>query len=119
LGIAFAIVPLSALAAASLRLIPLYERFVLWVVPALYVGIVLVFDRAVQLGRQAGRRRDWTRATLAAIIVVAELFVSVDVYRGGFNNLALSRNDSHNRGFDDRTAVQWLMHRRKPGDDLM
>mgnify|MGYP003693587287 CR=1 FL=1 len=47
--IAFGMVPLSALAAASLRLIPLYERLVLWAVPAVTVGIALVFDRAAQL----------------------------------------------------------------------
>jgi hypothetical protein len=119
LGIAFGMVPLSALAAASLRLIPLYERLVLWAVPALYVGIALVFDRAVQLGRDAGRRRDWTRVTLAVVVLVAALFVSVDLYTRGFNNLALSRNDSNNHGFDDRRAVEWLMQRRKPGDDVM
>jgi hypothetical protein len=119
LGMAFGTVPLSALAAASLRVIPLYERLVLWAVPALYVGIVLVFDRALQLGREAGRRRDWTRVMLAAVVVVAELFVSVDLYTRGFNNLALSRHDSTNHGFDDRRAVQWLMQRRRAGDDLM
>jgi hypothetical protein len=119
LGIVFATVPLSAIAAASLRLIPLYERFVLWAVPALYVGVVLVFDRAIQLGREAGRRRDWTRVALATSVVVAELFVSVDLYTRGLDNLALSRTDSSKHGFDDRTAVQWLIQHREPGDDLM
>jgi hypothetical protein len=100
-------------------LIPLYGRLVLWAVPALDVGIVLVFDRAVPLGREAGRRRNWTRVALAAVVVVAELFVSVDLYTRGFSNLALSRNDSDNHGLDDRTAGQWLMQRRQTSDDLM
>jgi hypothetical protein len=57
--------------------------------------------------------------TLAAVVVVAELFVSVDLYTRGLSNLALARNDSDNHGLDDRTAVHWLMQRREPGDDLM
>src|SRR5262249_52229758 len=44
LGVAFATVPLTAFALAVFHIVPLHERFVLWIAPALAVGVALAVD---------------------------------------------------------------------------
>jgi hypothetical protein len=61
-------VSLSAFALAAV--VPLHERFSIWIVPALYAGVVLLVDRAVSLGSDAVARRRWTLLALAALVLV-------------------------------------------------
>ena len=118
LGAAFATVPLSALAWVSFGLVPLYERFSLWIVPALYVLIVLALDWATSRVRRAGHSRPWTTLVTAVAVGLMALSVSLDIVRRGRDDLALARPIIKHQ-LDDRGAVSWLMQQRQPGDALM
>jgi hypothetical protein len=104
---------------AALRLVPLYERLSLWVVPALYFGLALFADGAARLGRTAYLRRSWTRAVLAVAIMLVSLQLCADVFRRGKADLEISRPTNSNHELDDRAAVKWLMEQRQPGDVVM
>jgi len=104
----FAMVPLSAMMLAALRLVPFYERLALWVVPALYVGVAFLADAV--LPKPKGRP--------AAVIglAVACLICGDVVIRGVPDALARARARHENRGHDDRAAVRWLASHAQPGD---
>jgi hypothetical protein len=119
LGLVFATAPLSAFAFAGLRLVPLYERLSLWIVPAMYVGVALMVDGAVRLGRDAYRRRQWVQLTLAALLGAAEVRLCADIISRGWGNLKLEHAYGSKHGLDDRAAVRWLMPQRQPGDAIM
>jgi hypothetical protein len=118
LGAVFATVPLSAVVLASLRLVPLHQRFSLWVVPALYLGLVLAVDGAVRQARLAVARRRWARFALSLTLALVGLRVSADIVRRGRDDLDLVR-PATKHGLDDRAAVRWLMQQRRPGDAVM
>ncbi len=74
LGLVLAGVSLSAFAFAAV--VPLHQRFSIWIVPALYAGMALLLDRAVSLGGDAVARRRWTplaRCRARAVRSVATL----------------------------------------------
>lgn len=115
----FATVPLSAAVLAGLGLVPLHERFSLWIVPALYVGVALLLDAGWRHSREAWRLRRPLRFLLAGIAGAAALAVSGDIVSTGRRNLELGAPSNSNHGLDDRSAVRWLMERRRPGDALL
>ncbi|HZR23899.1 MAG TPA: hypothetical protein VFA59_09955 [Vicinamibacterales bacterium] len=119
LGLVFATVPLTAFLLAGLRIVPLFERFVLWMVPALAVGLALILDRAVRIGRDAARRRHWLQLAIAAAIGIGVVRVCADVVFRGKETLRFERPGSSNHGLDDRAAVRWLMAQRQPGDAIV
>jgi hypothetical protein len=114
----FASVPLTACLLAAVGLVPLRDRLALWTVPALYVGIALLFDTATGWTVRAWQMRRWTTATLAAAAACASLWVGADVLAQGRPVLEFSARHS-NHGLDDRTAAKWLMERRLPGDAVV
>jgi hypothetical protein len=118
LGAVFATVPLSAFILAALRILPLYQRFVLWIVPALYVGLALITDRAARLVWNAVRRGRWIVAALATVPLIAGGAVGLDIYRIGKGQLD-ARTPDNSHELDDRGAVRWLMARREPGDAIL
>lgn len=119
LGLAFATVPLSAFLLAGLRVVPLYERFVLWIAPALAVGIALLVDRSVRLGRDAARRRDLVRFATAVAIMAGVVRLSADVVARGNETFRRARLGLSNHALDDRAAVRWLIAQRQPGDAIL
>lgn len=119
LGVVLAPVLLSAFVLGALGLVPLYQRVSLWVVPALYIGIALFADSAVRFGRNAYRRRSWTRAAFAVVIALIGFQLCADVFRRGKQHLQVGRPVNSNHELDDRTAVKWLMEQRQPGDAVM
>ena len=119
LGLVFATVPLSAFLFAGLRLVPLYQRLSLWIVPALYVGLALIADRVVRFGRDAYRRRQWTALILAAIVALAALRLCDDIFLRGKEDMRVARPPDNKHQLDDRAAVRWLMRQRQPGDAVM
>jgi hypothetical protein len=118
LGAAFATAPLSAALFASVGLVPLHERFSLWVVPALYVGIVLATDWATSQVRRGVDRRQWTRLAPAVAVGLTAFYVSADIVRVGRGELDLARPITKH-GLEDRAAIGWLMSHRRPGDAVM
>jgi hypothetical protein len=119
LGLVFATAPLSAFAFAGLRLVPLFERLSLWMVPALYVGVSLLIDRALRAGRDAYDRRRWIRLAFAVLLAVAEVRLCAEIINRGRGNLNLEHAYGSKHGLDDRAGVEWLMRQRQPGDAII
>jgi hypothetical protein len=119
LGLAFATVPLSAFLMAGLRIVPLFERFVLWMVPALAVGLALVLDRAVRAGREAARRRHLVEFVVAVAVTGGVARLCADVVSRGSETFRNARPGFSKHGLDDRAAVRWLIAQRQPGDAIV
>lgn len=116
LGLAFATVPLAAFILAGLRLVPLYDRFSLWIVPALYVGVARAIDGAVQATLHGPRRRRWASAMVATPLLLAGGVLCADIYIRGIGRINFPQ---HKHSLHDRDAVHWLMTRLQPGDAVM
>jgi hypothetical protein len=127
-------VPLSAFALAAVGVLPFFERLVLWVVPALYVGVALLADRSVPAAVAAVRLKpDAINVKVATDVTVAPgvsriyatsiaLFIAVvvcaDVVYHGLDDLR-ARPQNANHQLDDRAAVRWLAAQQRPGDVWM
>jgi hypothetical protein len=118
LGLVFGGIAVSGFVFAVLRLVPLYDRFSLWMVPALYAGIALVIDRAVRSGREAARERNWMRGGWMVAVACASIVVCAGILQRGAARFHMERPTSK-QGVDDRTAVSWLIGQRQPGDALI
>ena len=118
LGLVFGGVAVSGFVFAALRLVPLYNRFSLWMVPALYAGLALVIDRAVRSARDAARERNWMRGTWTMAVACASILLCAGILQRGAARFHLERPTSK-QGVDDRTAVSWLISQWQPGDALI
>lgn len=126
----FGVTPVWALIVGAAGIVPLTERFMLWAVPALYVGIALLADRAASLvtagidleRSRTGPERLAARAIGTAAIGAVAILVGVPV---GTSQLADSRDALFThapdafQGMNDRAGVRWLMQRYHPGDVLI
>ena len=119
LGFAAALVVLSGFALAALRMMPLYERLSLWFVPALYLGIALIADRGAWLLREKPPKRSSMNLAAAGLVFAMMAALCADVVERGTRDLQIGRPHDSNRNTDDRAAVGWLMHHRRPGDILI
>jgi len=118
LGLAFGGVAVSGFVFALLRIVPMYDRFSLWMVPALYAGIALVIDRAVRSARAAARAGNRVRPAWMMAVAAAAIVLCAGILRRGADRLHMERPTSK-QGIDDRTAVSWLMSHRQPTDVLI
>ena len=119
LGAVFALVPLAAFALAALHIVPLVNRFVLWMAPPMAVGVALAVDRALRLvyrSRSLRAARDFALIAVAAVVVAAAVRVCANMIdAAGFYSFSMDRPVTKH-SLDDRAAVRWLMARREPGD---
>jgi hypothetical protein len=119
LGAVFATVPLAAFALAALRIVPLYERFVLWIAPALAVGVGLAVDRAARVAFAGVQRRNVARFAVGVVVAASAIRLCDDMMaRGGRHSFQFERPDLKH-DLDDRAAVRWLMARRQQGDAIL
>ncbi len=118
LGLVFATVPMTMFLLAGMGIVPLYERFSLWAVPAIYVGIALALDRLWRIGREGVATRTWWRLAAAGAAAVLPLAVTNDIFARGREQLAGDRVPSHKQGFDDRSGGRWIVGVRRDGDAL-
>jgi hypothetical protein len=119
LGATFATVPLTAFALAGFRIVPLFERFVLWIAPALAVGVGLAVDRAASVALQGVQRRSVGRLAIGVVVVAGVIRLCDDVIaRGGRYSFHFER-PALKHDLDDRAAVRWLMALRQPGDAIL
>lgn len=118
LGLVFGGVVVSGFLFAVLRVVPMYDRFSLWMVPALYAGIALVIDRAVRSAGAAARDGHRVRCGWAVAVAAAAFVFCGGILQRGAARLHRGRPTS-NHGVDDRTAVSWLLSHRQPGDALI
>ncbi len=110
----FATVPLSGFMLTTVHLLPFFERLVLWMVPALYVGVaLLVAGTSLSPVRHAAGNR------LARVALVAgtglALLIAADATDLGLADLK-ARPAATNHRLDDRSTVRWLAAREEPGD---
>ena len=117
LGLVLAAVPVSAFAFAAV--VPLHQRFSIWMVPALYAGVALLIDRAIRLGSDAVDRRRWTLLAIASLVLLVQFRLCADILTRGKVDLDARRRSTEKHQLDDRAAVRWLMSQWKPGDVLM
>lgn len=117
-GLVFGGVALSGFLFAALRLVPMYDRFSLWMVPALYAGIALVIDRAVRSARNATPAGKRVQLVSMVAIAAAALVLCAGILRRGADRLHMEP-PTENHGVDDRTAVWWLISHRQPADVLI
>ena len=118
LGLVFGGVAVSGVVLAVLRLVPLYDRFSLWMVPALYAGIALAIDRIVRSARAAWREGNWVRVGLTMAVACAAILFCAGILQRGAGRIHTERPTSK-QGLDDRTAASWLIGHRQPGDALI
>jgi len=121
IGVAFALVPLSAFALSAAGVVPLWERLVIWIVPALCVGIALLADRAVALAASASVRRRALAVTVAVVMMVPCLWLAADVCANGRDFIVNfdPGESTSNHALDDRAAGRWLMDQVRPGDAVL
>jgi hypothetical protein len=112
---AFAIVPLSAFAYAIGGYVPLYERFTIWIVPALYIGVLLVAGRAVRARDAAWNSRRWIQI---AITLLLPLPLVSDIVMRGYRDLDIPPL-TEKQALIDRAAVRALLAQRRPGDAVI
>jgi hypothetical protein len=118
-GLAFALLPLSAFLLGIVGVVPLAERLALWIVPALYMGVALLVDRAARAATEARRRRHWPVLVAAAVAVVLAARLSVDISDRGAPELLFFGTLDTKQGLDDRSAVRWLMAQHQAGDAIL
>ena len=117
-GLLLALIPLSAFVFGALRLVPVYERLSLWIVPALYVGVAAAVEGVVSAGLSAVARRRVLPAILAAAAAIPTGLVAFDITRSGVAFLTARPTDDYHQ-LDDRSAVRWLMKQRRAGDVVL
>lgn len=115
----FAAAPLTAFVLAALRIVPLYERFSVWIVPALYLGLTLLFDSGARALVEGWRFRRAGRGVLGTLALATAVAIGADICRTGWPALDFGQSPNSNHGVDDRRAVPWLMARRQSGDAVL
>ena len=116
LALMFVTVPLSGFLLTTLHFVPFFERLVLWIVPAMYVGVAMLADLpVVQAFRPAGHARAALKGCATAVAVAVALVVTGDITYVGLDDLR-ARPAATNHRLDDRSAVRWLAAREQPGD---
>jgi hypothetical protein len=118
LGLLLASVPFSTVVLGVLGLVPLSGRISLWMVPALYAGIALLFDAASAHVVDGWRARRWASLIVGMGASLASVWVGADIVAQGKPALEFAARQS-NHGLDDRTAVKWVMDRRQPPDAIV
>jgi uncharacterized membrane protein len=113
-----AAVAAAAATFASLRIVPLYERLSLWMMPALYVAIASCVDAGARGGREGVRRRHLPLVVVAAVALAGSTWVCLDIARRGWQTF-LARDLVGNHVLDDRSSVIWLMTQRQTGDAVL
>jgi hypothetical protein len=114
-----AAVTLSLCVLAAMRLVPLYERFAIWVVPSLYVAIALCVDAGIKAGWSAYRQRRHLHTATAVLVIAAVLWLCGNVAAQGWHVIQIARPDNSNHQLDDRMAVEWLLAQHERGDVVL
>jgi hypothetical protein len=108
----FGLLPISGLWFAAIRLVPMFERLALWMVPAMYMGVALAADASVErIIRPKQRALDVAVGLAGGLLLFVIL---ADVVQRGTTYLALTEPKA-NHEVDDRAAVRWLARQARPG----
>jgi hypothetical protein len=115
-GALLATITLSAFAFAAMGVVPLYERFALWIVPALYLGIAFFVDRAMRFTLDGIVRGRPVQLVLGAFVAFSGLHVTWDIVARGRRDHRVNTAVPGRHTLNDRDSVEWLMLYRRPGD---
>jgi hypothetical protein len=142
LALMFATVPVSGFLLTTLHFLPFFERLVLWMVPATYVGVALLSDahrnhfvstsdahRNHFVSTSDAHRNHFVSTSegyatvirrsggvlLTATAVVAATWITADIVQVGLDDLK-ARPAATNHLLDDRSTIRWLAARGQPGD---
>jgi hypothetical protein len=110
----FALIPISGLMFAAIRLVPMFERLALWMIPAAYVGVAFAADASVERIIRVRSEHRSLDAALGLTGCLVLLVILTDVARRGTTYLALAEPKA-NHEVDDRAAVRWLARQARPG----
>jgi hypothetical protein len=111
-GALLAVPPVTAFALAQQRIVPLYGRFALWLVPPMCVALAVA---ARALAAWAVRRPAPTLPRAIAVGLAGAAAVVALAPAG----LAAARPPVVVNGVDDRAAIRFLLAERRPGDLLV
>jgi hypothetical protein len=114
-GVLLTAVPISAFVWTGLRLVPMFERLSLWVVPALFVAIGIAAAALARLAGRAIARRQLVALAGALAGAAAVAIVLGDIADDGLRALT-TRPTANNHDLDDRGGIRWLLARARPGD---
>jgi hypothetical protein len=117
LAVALAGIPASAFVFAAV--VPLHQRFAIWIVPALYAGVALLIDRLIAAGAASFARRQWPLVGAAGLALAVQYPMVSEVLVRGKVDIAIRLRAVHKHRLDDRAAVRWLMSHAQPGDALI
>lgn len=115
----FCVIPISAFVLGVLRVVPLHDRFALWIVPALYVGVALLLDAGIHHSVFGVRHKRWVRVVGGVLLIGVATAAAADVLTQGRRHLDIGVPADNNHGVDDRTAVKWLLNEARPGDAVV
>ena len=118
LGTILLTAPLTMFLLAGLGMVPLYQRFALWIVPAIYTGIALGLDRLWRAAAPTLRTRAWWRLAAIGAVGAVPVIVTAGIVRDGYRDLTASRPRDEKQGLDDRSSVRWLVGERRTGDAI-
>jgi hypothetical protein len=118
-GLLFALTPIAAFVLAAFRVVPLYERLSIWIVPSLYLGIAYTIDGLTRVFAGNGTFRRSKTSLLTAALAVGGLAVTLDLVNRGFVNVWYGRPIASNHQLDDRAALADLLTFHRPGDAFM
>jgi hypothetical protein len=119
LGWTAALTVVSAFVLATVRLVPLYERLSLWTAPALYLATACCLDAGIRWASDRSKQRRALRTGAGAALIAAAVWLSADIVRGGWRDMADGRPRETNHQLDDRTGVGWLRAQARPGDAVL
>jgi hypothetical protein len=117
-GAILATITLSAFVLAALGVVPLYERFTLWIVPALYLGIAFLVDRAIRLILDGVARKQRVPLLLGVLGAFIGFYVMWDIVERGSRDHRVNTAVPGRHNLNDRDSVEWLMLYRRPGDAI-
>jgi hypothetical protein len=118
-GVTFALVVVSAAVLALLRVVPLFERLSLWMLPAVYAGLAFAMDDAWRRWRRPRIGHTAARTAVATMAAAAVALVAVDAARQSWMDIPAGHPAGSNHSLDDRGAMQWIASRVRPGDVIL
>jgi hypothetical protein len=115
-GAILASITLSLFVLAGMGILPLYERFALWTLPALYLGIAFLVERGLRLTLDGFVRGRSVPLAIGAFVAFTGLYITRDIVARGLRDHRVNTAVPGQWNLNDRDSVEWLMQYRRPGD---
>jgi hypothetical protein len=117
-GVILASITLSLFVLAGMGSLPLYERFALWILPALYLGIAFLVERGVRLTADSFVQGRAVPLAVGALVAFSGLYVAQDIVARGLRDHRVNTPVPGYWNLNDRDSVEWLMQYYRNGDAI-